>query len=435
MQGLWFALVLIPAVVADPPGTYCTGGPSPDAVPNLLPIEENPELLHVKDVLNGRMFAAQHPDANTSYPVVHLYGSAYDMGVAHGTLLRERCINMWTAFWDFLVADVGSEAQLNATLHDIEVKSAPFVPAAMTQELHGLADATGVSFQRILWIHLYPETADGHCSMFGAWGSATRGASSGGALLQMRALDYLTTDFLSNNHALIVYHPSKGDGLPFVNIGFVGTVSAVTGMSDAPLALSQIGVSNPDFTFGEQRNGQGVPFNFLLREVLQHSRSVSEAKRTITEAQRTIDLILGLGGSDAEFTGVQFRPSPNAPRFYTDTNLLPVNDTWHAPIDNVVYQGMDWLCPGWCSVLGEQLRRYHGNLSTYNTIRYINPIVQTGNLHIAIYEVEDKVLYASFSASSTAARGSPKFAYERPYIRFDAAALMAVKPPSKHATN
>ena len=144
---------------------------------------------------------------------------------------------------------------------------------------------------------------------------------------------------------------------------------------------------------------------------------------------------MGLGGSDAEFTGVQFRPSPNAPRFYTDTNLLPVNDTWHAPIDNVVYQGMDWLCPGWCSVLGEQLRRYHGNLSTYNTIRYINPIVQTGNLHIAIYEVEDKVLYASFSASSTAARGSPKFAYERPYIRFDAAALMAVKPPSKHATN
>ena len=139
---------------------------------------------------------------------------------------------------------------------------------------------------------------------------------------------------------------------------------------------------------------------------------------------------MGLGGAGGTFTGVQYRPSPNAPRFYSDRNLLPVNETWHAPIENVVYQGMDWLCPGWCAVLGRQLRRYHGNVTAHNTIRYINPIVQTGNLHIAIYEVDRKVMYASFSAGSAAgASGAPRNAYERPYIRFDAAALMAVPPP------
>lgn len=36
--------------------------------------------------------------------------------------------------------------------------------------------------------------------------------------------------------------------------------------------------------------------------------------------------------------------------FITDTNLQPVNDTWHAPIDDVVYHGMDWLCPGYSEV-------------------------------------------------------------------------------------
>lgn len=58
----------------------------------------------------------------------------------------------------------------------------------------------------------------------------------------MRALDYITADFLSNNHALIVYHPRAGSGVSFVNVGFVGTASVVTGINSASLALSQIGV-------------------------------------------------------------------------------------------------------------------------------------------------------------------------------------------------
>ena len=66
--------------------------------------------------------------------------------------------------------------------------------------------------------------------MFGAWGKATS-KSYAGKLLQMRALDYITADFLSDNHALIVYHPNDGEA--FINIGFIGTITLVTGMSSA----------------------------------------------------------------------------------------------------------------------------------------------------------------------------------------------------------
>ena len=31
----------------------------------------------------------------------------------------------------------------------------------------------------------------------------------------------------------------------------------------------------------------------------------------------------------------------------SDTNLIPANDTWHPKIPNIVYFGMDWLCPNY----------------------------------------------------------------------------------------
>ena len=48
---------------------------------------------------------------------------------------------------------------------------------------------------------------------------------------------------------------------------------------------------------------------------------------------------------------------------------------------------MDWLCPGYSSVLGAQITKHHGNITAVNTIRDITAITQTGDLHIAIYDV------------------------------------------------
>jgi hypothetical protein len=81
----------------------------------------------------------------------------------------------------------------------------------------------------------------------------------------------------------------------FVNVGFSGTVSLVTGASAAPLALSQIGVANPDASFGPQRNGRGVPFVFLLRDLLQDQPDLDGVRRALEAANRTLDLILGFG--------------------------------------------------------------------------------------------------------------------------------------------
>jgi len=62
--------------------------------------------------------------------------------------------------------------------------------------------------------------------------------------------------------------------------------------------------------------------------------------------------------------------------------MQPVNDTWHPRLQDVVYYGMDWLCPSFSSVLHQQLSRYHGTLTPALAIEQVTSIVQTGNLRM-----------------------------------------------------
>ena len=72
---------------------------------------------------------------------------------------------------------------------------------------------------------------------------------------------------------------------------------------------------------------------------------------------------------------------------------------------------MDWLCPGYSEVIAKQLLSYHGNVTAYNTIRDIVSIVQTGDLHIAIYDFSHGHLYVANARADD--ETGPLSAYDR----------------------
>jgi hypothetical protein len=72
---------------------------------------------------------------------------------------------------------------------------------------------------------------------------------------------------------------------------------------------------------------------------------------------------------------------------------------------------MDWNCPAFNEVLGNQLAKYHGNVTVENTIRDVVSIVQTGNLQVAIYDLTNNVAYLS-NAKASYETGAT-YAYER----------------------
>lgn len=78
---------------------------------------------------------------------------------------------------------------------------------------------------------------------------------------------------------------------------------------------------------------------------------------------------------------------------------------------------MDWLCPGYNEVLGRQLNANLGNINAESTIRNITAITQTGNLHIAVYDLTDNILHTA-NAKRDSASG-PLNAYARQFVRIN----------------
>eukprot|EP00698_Gefionella_okellyi_P003886 TRINITY_DN135_c0_g1_i1.p1 TRINITY_DN135_c0_g1~~TRINITY_DN135_c0_g1_i1.p1 ORF type:complete len:449 (+),score=102.01 TRINITY_DN135_c0_g1_i1:33-1379(+) len=429
------AITLVGAASA----AYCHGHPSPSAQPNMLPImKQSPKL--VKSCKNGKLFEAGQGD--DTLPILHIYGTPYEMGFAMGTLMKERATDMLTRLWGYLeaqveqaingtvtwipapavklIADLGLDGALDLTM----AATKPYTGDYFYEEIRGLADATGQSATRISQIHMIGELTKGACSMFGAAGSAT----PDGNLLQLRALDWDVDGPFKDYPQLTVYHPAGSNA--FINVGWTGWVGSITGMSERQMAISEIGVSFPDDTFGSESRF-GVPFTFLLRDILQFDQTYEDTITRIDKAHRTCDLILGVGdGKSNNFRGIQY--SHSVANFFTWDDMLPRNDSWHPRIRDIVYYGMDWLCPGYNQVLSQQLSQWHGNITAENAIRHVTPIVQTGNLHIAYYDLHNMQLYVANARRSDVTTGGA-YAFDRTFNQYDTRALFAEPEPSEQS--
>ena len=173
---------------------------------------------------------------------------------------------------------------------------------------------------------------------------------------------------------------------------------------------------------------EGEPWAYILRDVLKYSTDLSSAVTRIETSNRTCNLIIGLGsGKDNLVNGLEYSGYVAIP--YNDSTLLPVNETWHPKIKDVVYNGMDWLCPNYDTVLAQQLQTYYGFIDEQTLVRNILPTVQTGDLHAAIYDVTASQVYVSFMRTGYADPNEPLYAYERQFTHLDMKRIFAEPKP------
>ncbi|XP_078483757.1 protein dcd1A [Ciona intestinalis] len=441
-----YLLVFIAALCASGSlAAECHGKPSPDAQPNENSIQK-PDFKLVGSTKNGKLYTVG--TGNEVLKVLHVWGTPYEMGLAHGTLLKKEAADFMNQVWSYLeeqvieaingsvnlkfrdwflrdVANLGLEAAC-----DLEVAvTKKYSGGYFLEEIKGLAESCGVDYKKILRIHMLGELTKGSCSMFGAWGNALK---AGQGVLQLRALDWNMDGPFKNFPQLTVYHPNANqtddNGKPahsFVNVGWTGWIGSITGMSSSKLAISEIGVSFPDASFGKESRF-GVPFTYILRDVLQFDYTLDDAINRMANAHRTCDLIFGVGDGKENrgFRGVQY--SASVANFFDDQNMMPVAE-WHPKIENVVYFGMDWLCPGYSEVLSRQLMKYHGQLTAETAITNIVSIEQSGSTHIAIYDLTNDLMYVSFNKADV--QNGPNAAYDRPFMVFNTAALFSESRP------
>lgn len=448
---LILSLVVLCCLFTFSQSAYCSGTPDAGERTNTQPLSPA-NLVMRKEVKNARLYEAG--PKNARFQILHVWGTPYEKGLAQGEILKDDINRFVYGTMSYLANAIVSSLSGKLPIPEwakemLIVKgiffaldwtasvTKAFTPQAYFDEIQGIADGAGVS-RDLLWrLQMFPEVTKASCSFFGAWGSAVNKAMGGA--LQLRALDYDVDGPFKDHPLVTVYHPdgSNPKEQAFAQVGFPATVGVLTGYSEASLAISEIGVAFPDESFKQGVPGtlpevvHGKPWMFVLRDALQMSSSLSEAKESITNDKRTCNLIIGLGGGkEQQVYGIEYSGRLQPPNFYQDTNLLPVNETWHPQVDNVVYNGMDWLCPGFNQKLGEQLQKYHGSIDAVTTIQNILPTVQTGNLHIAVTEITNQVMHVSFARGKDADPSEPLNAYQRQFTTLNMKELFAEQKPS-----
>jgi len=437
-----FVAFLVVGLLPLAQGSYCkVNGGVPKGVPNLYSINDGAGSAKlIASVPNGKLYEVTVPmdggNTTSTFPVAHLWGPGYSAGYALGQLLKPTLNATATAIWAQIQSEINSglpnwlpswlinwidtyglEGALDLT-YDITVN---YTSGYVYDEIRGLADGSGVDYLTVRRLNQIAGLTEGKCSMFGSWGQA----SLNGHTLQLRALDWDTADPFINNPLVTVYHTNGTDGSnSYVTVGIPGLVGALTGVSDKQLGISEIGVAYPDDSFGNESR-VGIPFIFLLRDILHYDNTVDDATNRMVNSHRTCDLILGVGdGKLGMFRGYQH--SYSVLNVFDDENLMP-NATWHPKISSVVYWGMDWLCPGYSIALSNQLKENWGKLTPEVAIRDVTAIETSGDLHLAYYDLTAMTFYVSFHKNTTV--GGPDNAYDRQFTKFDLKALFGeVKP-------
>jgi len=330
---------------------YCNGSPDAGIRTNENAIAE--ANIRVQRTAPNGVLQEAGPEGQR-FPVLHLYGTPYEKGFAQGTLLKGELHQFVHETFSYLTSMIvdGADDRFPKAILDIIVRfgmkealdwnakvTKPFTPDSFLQELHGIADASGVSYEMLLQLNLFPEITKASCSFMGAWGSAT---AENGKTWQLRALDYDTVGPFKEFPLVTVYHPEEGSNQKaFASVGFPGSIGVLTGQSEAQIGISEIGVSYPDDSFGQGTDNtppekvHGIPWMYLLRDVLQQASDGNEGISMIQNANRTCNLIIGVGnGKASEVHGIEY--SGYVANAYKDTDLLPVNSDWHPQISNVV---------------------------------------------------------------------------------------------------
>eukprot|EP01036_Dinobryon_divergens_P030604 gene30604-39874_t len=238
-------------------GAYCSGKPEAGERISTIPIHDElkPRLIH--SVKNAMLFEAG--PKNSTFPIVHIWGNPYEIGFAQGTLRKEAIRDFIAKTYKYLNSEFMSSLRDNSKIPkpvqamivqmgiykalDWTAKvTAPFTSQAYYDEVRGISDASGVDYDLLYRINMFPELIKASCSFFGAWGSSV---AKKGHTYQLRALDFDTDGPFKNFPQLTVYHPTDG-GHAYVQVSWPGNVGSLSGFSQQQLAISEIGVSFAD---------------------------------------------------------------------------------------------------------------------------------------------------------------------------------------------
>jgi hypothetical protein len=208
--------------------------------------------------------------------ILHLNGSNYNMGYQHGYFLGEQISENLRCYLSYYDSHGWSYDQVI----DVWEIMDDYLPQNYIDEMQGMADGSGLSFDDIVVINMFPDIYNifnKSCCGGAIWGDAT----SDGNLYHIRSLDWdlntvdpETGKHIQENIIIIVRNPE--DGFASLSPDFTGHICTWNGFNEKSISISETTVHTYDTTF------HGIPVTFRMRMVLDYASTGDEAIRIMT---------------------------------------------------------------------------------------------------------------------------------------------------------
>jgi hypothetical protein len=273
-------------------------------------------------------------EQQSGFSILHLKGSPYDMGYQQGMLTKDAAgsIPDPAKIWD---------EQRVAYFRERVKRLDKFIPEEYREQMCGLADALGTSYDEILLWNTYGDVKHvshstppaQHCSSFLAFGEATAdGKVVHGANLEFG--DIVANRTATNNGKtvwLAVYEPGNGHKFAVVlALPPQAMISGYFGINDAGLTISQTFLPAKDSTL------DGMPMFILLRKVIQYADSVPAALKIVQEAPRTYGTSMTFAdgktnqGAAMEYSATQYAVREPVDGILVETNRMADEELYEA---------------------------------------------------------------------------------------------------------
>ena len=255
-----------------------------------------------------RILSGAHRETIDGLLVLHLKGSAYEMGFQHGSICRDEILEFRGEAYRYMATLVASVMQLPLPLARLITRPLllrqvraylPFTPREYVDEMQGVADGAGVHVLEALLVNAVWEMyLVGGCSEFAVRGSK----SADGDLLH--GYNYDLADpahgFINPYLALIFSQPK--DGFAFAQLNTVGCVGANAGLSRHGISVAWDNTYlRPESSLLAGVPRRCIPFELALRRLLQYADSADsglEIMRSYLPRPAADIIIIGDGSAN-----------------------------------------------------------------------------------------------------------------------------------------
>ena len=218
----------------------------------------------------GKTESAELKIAN-GIPLLILEGTPSEMGKAYGSLAAGPI----TALVDRYIKPASSLAGGMERLVAESSRMDPHVPERFREEMKALADTMGRSYGEIFAGNAFPDIyRKGGCSTF----AALAGATTEGAPLLARNLDFFGMGILEKTSLLVVYRPVGQK--PFVSVSWPGLSGVLSAMNGDGLCCAVMEVRKGEVST------DAMPSTLLFRRIMEEADDVEGALAILDAAPK-----------------------------------------------------------------------------------------------------------------------------------------------------